>query len=208
VAHEVSHATHEVSHAAAHAAHAAQEGVAHTAHAIREVSEAGTSEHGPAPTPIAPLGSHLMRSVTKAIRADTLAPLRRQSCAALPLAQDTAEAMRPDQLREELLQQPALLCVVQPRRAADVSLSERTTARRASLHPGESTERESVLCLSPFPPYQSAWTPLTRLRENPALLEFFLNELKLVGGLSDGYNGLTMHTLRTLYPFEVRLDLT
>ena len=59
---------------------------------------------------------------------------------------------------------------------------------------------ESLPCLSPFDKRRGRWVPLAALQdqEHADLLQFFLRELKLLGGLSAGNNGLTLQTVRAL----------
>ena len=101
----------------------------------------------------------------------------------------------PEEMAREVLMRPALLCVVM-RKAKRLDSTGKVS---------------SVLCLSPCKPEQrrieGTWTPLVMLREKPALLAYYLKELKLLGGLCFGHNGLTLRTLRTLYPFGLCIEI-
>jgi hypothetical protein len=130
---------------------------------------------------------------------ETLAPLPPPP--ADPSAWEGEEA-NSEVLRFRVLQEPALLCVVKRRRVL--------TAK------GHAQEQ---LCLSPFD--RSAvkardsadqfggWTPLSDLQgaRNVELLEYYLNELRLLGGLVQGHNGLTVQTVRALYPFALCMEI-
>lgn len=136
--------------------------------------------------------------VHKALRPDSLRPLQGLASHALD------EDVHTDKMRGLILERPALLCVVQRRTRRELGSA---AGRRASISARMSIREdadESFLCLSPFHPRHGEWTPLTRLAEMPEKLEYYLRELKLLGGLCCGYNGLTVHTVRSLYPFEVR----
>ena len=54
---------------------------------------------------------------------------------------------------------------------------------------------------------RGTWTPLKQLRTNAELLDYFLRELRLLGGLCCGANGLSLNTVRALYPFALAMEM-
>ena len=85
-----------------------------------------------------------------------------------------------------MLADPALLCVV--------------ARKLVGFH--------HTLCLSPLDKRKGrAWTPLKNLKDTPEALEYYLRELKLLGGLCCGHNGLTLQTVRALYPFPLCMEI-
>ena len=155
-------------------------------------------------------------SVHKALReAVTLTPLAKP--------QDTGsaslEAVKAEEMRSDVLGRPALLCVIErrmvpdQRRPSTISRDDDASSD-APNSPGvpesptiDQVPRVSMLALSPCNPKMSAWTPLVRLADNSEVLDYFLRELKLVGGLCAGQNGLTVSTVRTIYPFELCMEV-
>ena len=124
----------------------------------------------------------------------------REELSPLTKPDDVHEA-DPDDLRREILSEPALLCIVR---------------ERTLVVGGADGRRERVLCLSPFEKRSAGggdtgdkWTPLHKLQErlNLDLLAYFLEELKLLGGLCCGNNSLTLQTVRALYPFPLCIEI-
>ena len=117
---------------------------------------------------------------------------------------DKSSDVRPDEMRHKVLDHPALLCVVQRRSESQGG----SPMRMSTSAPMKRSEKAGTsLCLSPFDPKGTKWTPLTKINENPGALDYYIKELKLLGGLCDGYNGMALHTIRSLYPFELCMEM-
>lgn len=114
--------------------------------------------------------------------------------------------VKPASLLDDVLGAPAMLSVVRRR---EIDETHHLVAPAKSR--GGSPPPSKLLCLSPSDPASlwkpAEWTPLRTLHLHPARLDHFLSELKLLGGLCSGHNGLTLHTLRSLYPFDLCMEM-
>ena len=150
-------------------------------------------------TSIAASPADAVKLLRDKMKGESLAPLRHMSSTQVQDAPVQPEAMVGD-----VLQQPANLCVVQRR------VPERQDAPLARAGRGSGAAKVvtgPVLCLSPFDKAGGRWIPLARLNEDQAMLDFVLRELELLGGLCCGNNGLTLHTMRVLYPFKLCYEI-
>ena len=142
------------------------------------------------------------RSLLSAFREASLTPLRsmtkREAAAAAARASFPGQPPKVEavEMLNDVLEHPALLCVVSRMEVAPEAAPEARKAtpasqgsfRGRSSTPGKKARPATtrVLCLSSTDPRKGTWTPLSALHFQPGLLTYYLAELKLIGGLCCG----------------------
>jgi len=96
-------------------------------------------------------------------------------------------------LRDQMLQSPSLVSVVSDSPAA---LSAARSRGYKGKKAGAASSKVAIQV-------QGAWLTMGELEDNVDLQKYYLHEVELLGGLCSGFNGLTLQTVWSLYPFNL-----